>query len=157
MTETIIFVTPEEFDHFLKAQANQGQSDETRDARMEAVEHLHKARAECHARKIDIYFGDPAMEYLADDVHWSMEQSAVENGPIKSHTDGLAALQCLMAAYQSLIDEKAPPANFDDQVSMILAEIAGVAMRTAIDLGVCDDEVVDANCWDDGDGHIFIG
>ena len=124
---------------------------EARYARMDLLERLRKERAEAQERKTNIYYDDPSMEFLSDEVHWSMEQSAVENGPIKSHADGLGALQCLITAYQSLIEDKAPPANFDDAVTMLLAEIAAVAMRIAIDLGTCDEVVVDES------GDIFIG
>jgi len=132
---------------------------EARYARMDLLERLRKERAEAQERKTNIYYGDPAMEYLADVVHWSMEKSAVENGPIKSYADGLGVLQCLVAAYQSLIEDKAPPANFDEEVTMLLAEIAAVSMRIAIDLGTCDEVVVDevvVDSWQDDENTIFI-
>ena len=137
-----------ELEQIREAQEAQERAD-ARYARMDLLERLRKERAEHHARKRDIYFDDPAMEHLADMVHWSMEKSAVDNGAIKSHADGLSILQLLVEAYQSLIEEKARPANFDEEASMVLAELAGVAMRIVIDLGVCDDEAINGSGWDD--------
>lgn len=148
-----------ELEQIRKAQEAQERA-EARYARMDLLERLRKDRAEAQERKTNIYYGDPAMEYMADVVHWSMEKSAVENGPIKSHADGLAILHTLNTAYQSLIEDKAPPANFDEEVNMLLAEIAAVAMRIAIDLGTCDEVVVDdvvvENSWQDDENTIFI-
>lgn len=138
-----------EVEQIREAQEAQERAD-ARYARMDLLERLRKERAEHHARKHDIYFDDPAMEHLADMVHWSMEKSAVDNGIIGSHADGLAILQLLVEAYQSLIEDEARPANFDEEVSMVLAELAGVAMRIVIDLGVCDDNAIgDGSGWDD--------
>ena len=42
---------------------------------------------------------------------------------------------------------------------MVLAEIAAVAMRIAIDLGACDEAVVDevvVDSWQDDENTIFI-
>lgn len=105
------------------------------------LDRIRSERAERHEQQVDVYYPDPSFEFMADLVHWKMEKTAETNGSIKSITAGLEAIQSTLNNNHVLTVDP----NVD--ICTTLATIAALAIRTAIDLGMCDDAVI--SNWDE--------